>query len=341
MKKKQTTVRDYATLVENIKKRVCDAQLQALKTVNRELIMLYWDIGKAIIERQKTAGKGKAVVERLADDLQAAFPDMRGFSARNIWHMRELYDSYGKNPKLQSLTAEISWTHHVTILSKCKEALEREFYIRMTRKHGWSVRVLANHIDDQTYEKTFLNQTSFDKTLPEPLRTQAKLLVKDEYTFDFLELGPEHSERQLETALVSKVEPFLREMGGVFAFIGTQYRLEVDDEEYFIDILLFHRHLKCLVAIELKIGKFVPEYVGKMQFYLAALDDMVKIRGENPSIGIILCKTKTKTTVEYALRETKKPIGVAAYRLVKKLPKELKEQLPSAEQIALLLKEIE
>jgi len=185
-----------------------------------------------------------------------------------------------------------------------------------------------------------LGQTNFEETLPESIRQPAKLAVKDEYTFDFLELGEEHSERQLERALLSKMEQFLREMGDLFTFVGSQYRLEISGKEFFIDILLYHRRLKCLVALELKVGEFQPEYVGKMQFYLAALDDRIRLEGENPSIGIILCKSKDKTIVEYTLRDTSKPIGVAAYKVVTKLPKELQGQLPTPEQIEKLLGEI-
>ena len=200
---------------------------------------------------------------------------------------------------------------------------------------------MIHQIENQTHEKTLLNQTNFDQNISVEIRNQLKLAVKDEYTFDFLELADEHSERQLEESILTKVQPFLQEMGGIFAFIGSQYRLEVDDEEYFIDILLYHRHLKCLVAIELKIGKFLPEYVGKMQFYLAVLDNTVKLPEENPSIGIILCKSKQRTIVEYALKESNKPIGVATYQIVSKLPQELKNQLPDPEQVAKLLEGFE
>jgi predicted nuclease of restriction endonuclease-like (RecB) superfamily len=210
----------------------------------------------------------------------------------------------------------------------------------MARKFGWTKDVLIHQIENQTYEKTLLGQTNFDQTLPEDIRNQAKLAIKDEYTFDFLELADEHSERQLEMAILTKVELFLREMGGLFAFVGSQYRLEISGKEFFIDLLLYHRRLKCLVAIELKIGEFLPEYVGKMQFYLAALDDLVRMADENPSIGILLCKSKDKTIVEYALRESNKPIGVATYRIVTVLPNELKGQLPEPDQVAKLLEVI-
>jgi len=328
---------EYTVLLSDIKQRIRTAQYVALKTVNKELISLYWDIGRMIVERQEGRTWGKSVVEQLAKDLQAEFPGIKGFSAQNLWYMRQFHYNYNDHPKLQRIVGEIGWGHNLTILSKCKDYLEREFYIRMTQKFGWSRNVLIHQIENQTYEKTLLNQTNFEQTLPDEVRNQAKLAVKDEYTFDFLELGEEHSERQLEQAALAKVEPFLREMGGVFSFIGSQYRLEISNKEYFIDLLLYHRSLKCLVALELKIGEFVPEYVGKMQFYLAALDDIARMDGENPSIGIILCKSKDKTIVEYALRESNKPIGVAAYRIVSTLPKELKGELPAPEQIAKLL----
>jgi predicted nuclease of restriction endonuclease-like (RecB) superfamily len=335
------TPEEYINLLVEIKQRIRSAQYEALKAVNKELITLYWDIGKMIVTRQEGATWGKSVVEQLAKDLQNEFPGISGFSTANLWRMRLFYDTFANNEKLAPLVREIGWTHNLVILEKCKDDLEREFYIRMTRKFGWTKNVLIHQIENQTYEKTLLNQTNFEQTVSEQIRNQAQLAIKDEYTFDFLELADEHSERQLEQAILARVEPFLQEMGGIFAFIGSQYRLEIDDEEYFIDILLYHRILKCLVAVELKIGKFLPEYVGKMQFYLAALDDKVKQADENPSIGIILCKSKNKTIVEYALRESNKPIGVATYQIVSTVPQELKNQLPAPEQLAKLLQGIE
>jgi predicted nuclease of restriction endonuclease-like (RecB) superfamily len=332
---------DYTHLLMEVQQRIRSAQYEALKAVNREMINLYWDIGQMIVIKQKNAIWGKSVVEKLAKDLQAEFPGISGFSAANLWRMRLLYESYANNQKLAPLVREIGWTHNIVILEKCKDELSREFYIIMTRKFGWTKNVLIHQIENQTYEKTLLNQTNFDQNISVEIRNQLKLAVKDEYTFDFLELADEHSERQLEESILAKVQPFLQEMGGIFAFIGSQYRLEVDDEEYFIDILLYHRRLKCLVAIELKIGKFLPEYVGKMQFYLAVLDNTVKLPEENPSIGIILCKSKQRTIVEYALKESNKPIGVATYQIVSKLPQELKNQLPDPEQVAKLLEGFE
>ena len=311
-----------------------------MRAVNKELISLYWDIGRLIAERQRDAGWGRSVVETLANDLQAEFPGIGGFSARNVWRMRNFYLAYHGNEKLTPLVAEIGWSHNLIIMEKCKDDLEREFYLRITRRLGWTKNVLTHQIENKTYEKTMLGQTNFEETLPDEIRGQARLAVKDEYTFDFLELGDEHSERQLETAILGRIEPFLREMGGVFSFVGSQFRLEVGDQEYFVDLLLHHRRLRCLVAVELKIGDFLPEYVGKMQFYLVALDDKVRMEDENPSIGIILCKSKNETIVEYALRESGKPIGVASYRVVSTLPEELRGQLPAPDQVSKLLEDL-
>ena len=332
---------DYVSLLEEVKARVRVAQYAALKTVNKELVGLYWDIGRLIAERQIDSTHGDAVVERLTRDLQAEFPGLAGFSRRNVFYMREFYLLYRDLPKVQPLVAQIGWTQNLTILQRCKEPLEREFYIRMTRKFGWTKNVLMHQIENQSYRKYLLGQTNFDRTVTPELRAQAHLAVRDEYTFDFLELGDEHGERELEKALIARVEDFLRTMGGMFAFVGSQFRLEVDGDEYFIDLLLFHRRLRCLVAVDLKIGKFRPEFVGKMQFYLTALDRIVRETDENPSIGIILCKEKSRTVVEYALHDARKPIGVATYRISRQLPKELEGQLPSPQEIARLLDTVE
>ncbi|MFW5727362.1 MAG: PDDEXK nuclease domain-containing protein [Spirochaetia bacterium] len=331
---------DYPRLLAEIKERVRSSQYEALKAVNKELVGLYWDIGQMIVERQADAQHGSAIAEQLSKDLRAEFPGISGFSRRNIFYMREFYLLYYDDERVQPLVAQIGWTHNLVILQRCKDPLEREFYIRMTRKFGWSKNVLIHQIENQSYEKSMQGQTNFDQALTPELRAQAKLAVKDEYTFDFLELGEEHSERELERALIARIENFLRAMGSMFAFMGSQYRLEVEGDEYFIDLLLFHRRLKALVAVELKIGKFIPEYVGKMQFYLTALDRDVRQKDENPSIGIILCKEKNRTVVEYALHDAKKPIGVATYEITRTLPKELIGELPAPHEIAELLEDL-
>ena len=236
-KKPGLRVPDYAKLLTAVKERVRAAQYAALKAVNKELVGLYWDIGRMIAERQEQAGWGKSVVERLSVDLRQEFPGISGFSVQNLWYMRQLFLEYNGHERLQPLVGEIAWAHNLAIMSKCKDPLEREFYIRMTRKFGWSKNVLIHQIGNQSYEKSLLGQTNFDQALTPELRAQAKLAVKDEYTFDFLELGEEHSERDLERALIARIEKFLRAMGDMFAFMGSQYRLEVDGDEFFIERL--------------------------------------------------------------------------------------------------------
>ena len=251
---------DYPGFLAEVRERIRSAQYAALRTVNTELVGLYWDIGRMIVQRQEAEGWGKSVVQQLSLDLQADFPGVRGYSAQNLWYMRQFFLQYREDAKLQPLVGEISWAKNLVIMGRCKDSLEREFYIRMTRKFGWTRNVLIHHIENRSYEKSLLGQTNFDRSLTPELRDQAKLAVRDEYTFDFLELGEEHSERELERAILARVEDFLRTLGGRFAFVGSQFRLEVDGDEYFIDLLLFHRRLRCLVAVDLKIGKFQPEF---------------------------------------------------------------------------------
>lgn len=237
--------------------------------------------------------------------------------------------------------AEIGWAHNVVILEKCKDEKERLFYIKMTKKFGWSKNILIHQIENKSFEKYLVNQTNFEKTLPAEYKTKAKLALKDEYTFDFLELGEEHSEHQLEIKLINNIRRFLIEMGGDFAFMGNQYKIKAGGKEYFVDLLLYHRKLRSLFAVDLKIGEFEPEYIGKMQFYLCVLNDKVKLEDENPSIGLILCKEKDRIIVEYALKDTSQPIGVASYKITSKLPKELKKYLPSPKEISEIIEKME
>ncbi len=327
--RKLTTNKNYKAFFTQVKKRISDAQYEALRQVNLQLIDLYWDLGKMIVSRQKKHNWGKSIVRSLSKDLQNEFPGMSGFSSQNLWYMRQFYLTYKGKKKLQPLVGEISWAKHLVIISRCKDDSEREFYIKMTKKFGWTKNVLIHQIDNQSFEKYLLNQTNFDKAVPVKYRNQAKLAVKDEYTFGFLELEEEHSERELEIGLINNIRKFLSEMGGYFAFIGNQFLIEVEGDEFFIDLLLYHRVLKSLVAIELKIGDFKPEYAGKMQFYLSALDDTIRLKDEKPSIGIIICKGKKRTVVEYALKDSRKPIGVSTYTIAKKLPENIKKYLPS------------
>lgn len=321
---------EYRSFLSEIKSKVYQAQYEAMKQVNTTLVLLYWGIGKSIIEKQEQYGWGKSIVEQLAQDLQKEFAGMEGLSSRNIWRMRMFYVTYEKLPPM---VAEIGWSHNIVVIEKCKDDLERQFYIQMTKKYGWTKNVLIHHIEGKSYERFLLGQTNFDRTVEEKHRHQAKLSVRDEYNFEFLEMREEHAEKELETAIMKNMRSFLTEMGGDFTFVGNQYRLEVDEDNYYIDILLYHRRLKSLVAIELKAGKFLPEYAGKMSFYLSVLNDKVKMPDENPSIGIIVCKEKKRTTVEYALNEVNQPIGVASYRVTPTLPKDYKNLLPTPETI--------
>jgi predicted nuclease of restriction endonuclease-like (RecB) superfamily len=319
--------------IAEVKEKIRQAQYEALKAVNVQLIHLYWELGKAIAEKQ-VLGWGKAIVPTLSKELQNEFPNMGGFSATNLWYMVQFYNEYHTQENLQPLVGEISWTKHIVILSKCKDSQQRQFYILATKKFGWTKDVLIHQIENKTYEKYLLNQTNFDAVLPDKIKQQAYLAVKDHYTFDFLELSNEHSEYELEQALISNIRQFLLEMGHQFTFVGNQYKLYVEDNEYKIDLLLYHRSLQCLVAVDLKIGEFVPEHKGKMEFYLTVLNDTVKLPHENPSIGIIICKTKKRTVVEYSLKTATLPIGVATYNTSGNLPDAYKMLLPTAESIS-------
>jgi len=356
----------YGSFIKDIKALIYRRQYEAMKKVNTELLQLYWEIGEEIDRQQRERGWGKSVVEILAQELQKEFPGVKGFTTRNLWFMRQFYVEYSSGSflkpliseidenqnsanlkplvsdleatqhksNLPPLVADISWSKNIVIIQKCKDPIEREFYIKMTRRYGWTKDVLINNIEGKAFEKYLTNQTNFDDTVPEKYKLQAKLAVKDGYNFDFLEMGTEHSEAELEAAIIKNIRAFLIEMGGDFCFIGNQFHLDVTDEDYHIDLLLFHRRLRSLIAIDLKIGEFKPEYVGKMQFYLTALDETKKLSDENPSIGIIICKTKHRTRVEYTLKTANTPIGVATYSLHDILPENLRALLPSPDEIA-------
>lgn len=328
-----STPPSYGALLGDLKDRIRTAQHVALRAVNKELIALYWDIGLRIDERQQAEGWGKGVVESLSKDLRAEFGEKSGYSVQNLWYMRKFYREYKDLPNLQPLAGEIAWTKNTLILDRCDQPLQRKFYLRATARFGWTRRVLDHQIDNQSYEKYLLNQTSFDQALSPAVAAQAKLAVKDHYTFDFLSLGEAHEERELEAGLIANIRSFLTEMGPNFTFVGSQYRLTVEGNDYFIDLLLYHRALRSLVAVELKIGAFQPEHKGKIEFYLVALNEQMKLDGENDAIGIIVCKSKKRTVVEYALKSTTLPIGVATYGLTPHLPEAYRNLLPSKDEI--------
>ena len=323
----------YVTLLANLKERIRIAQYEAKRAVNTQMISLYWDIGKKLSELRKD-GWGKSVVDNLSKDIQKEFPGIKGFGTSNLWYMKQFFEEYSGNEILQPLVGEISWTKHLVIMSRCKDPQERQFYILATKRMGWSKDVLIHKVELKTYEKFLLGQSNFDRTLPDSIKNQAILAVKDEYTWDFTHLHEEHSEKELEETLVKNIRAFLMDFGPDFSFIGNQYRIELEDKEYFIDLLLYHRSIQSLIAIELKIGEFLPEYKGKMEFYLNVLNDTIRLPHENPAIGIIICKSKSRTIVEYALKDSTKPIGVATYSLTTKLPEEYRHKLPNSKEIA-------
>ena len=333
----------YGALLEDIKARICAAQVKAALSVNRELIELYWHIGKSIVERQRAESWGKSVVERLSSDLQSEFSGISGFSPQNIWRMRAFYlawteeianlsqpvrDLDGKN--LPQVVGEIPWGHNLQLLSKLKGPVQRVWYAQQTVVHSWSRAVLVHQIESDLFARQGKALTNFQTTLPAPQSDLAQALVKDPYHFDFLGLGPELSERQLEQALIDRLKDFLIELGKGFAFVGRQYRLEVGGEDYYLDLLFYHLHLRCFVVIDLKVEPFKPEFAGKMNFYLSAVDDQLRHADDQPSIGLILCKERNKVIAEYALRDTTKPMGVSTYKV---LPPKLKAGLPSVKQI--------
>ena len=324
---------NYRATFISIKNEIENSRIRAVKAANSIQLDLYWKIGQIIFNRKSEEKWGSSVVENLSDDLRSEYPEIKGMSSSNLWRMLKFFTSYMDNEKLAPLVREIGWSQNVAIFEKCKDNLEKEFYLRITAKFGWTKDVLINQIEKSAYEKYLLNQTNFDQTVPDEYKDQAILAVKDEYSFDFLDMRDRHSERNLEYELVKNIRRFLLEMGSDFAFLGNQYKISTDTKDYYIDLVLYHRKLKCLIAIDLKINEFIPEYAGKMQFYLTLLDELVKNPDENPSIGIIVCKSKDRTEVEYALKRSDTPIGVATYKMTKTLPESMKNLLPSPEKI--------
>ena len=338
-----TENKDYIKFLTDLKSKIRQAQYKAYRAVNTELITLYWDIGQSIVDKQEKLGWGQKIIQKLSEDLQKEFPKNSGFSERNLKYMRQFYLEYKDSPKMQPLVAQIPWSHNIIILDKTKNDYEKEYYCRMVLKYGWSKRILVHQIETKSFER-FLADTkshNFDKTLPVEMQERVEPVVKDNYMLDFLEISESIKERALEGKLLENIRRFLLELGTGFSFIGHQYKIVLGENEYFIDLLFYHRYLKCLIAIDLKIGKFIPEYAGKMNFYLNLLDDKVKLPDENPSIGLILCKEKDNIVVEYALRNITKPMGVAKYYLTRELPADLVNQLPAPEVIEAKLKELE
>lgn len=325
----------YGDLLEELKTRIRASQIQAASAVNHELVLLYWSIGREILIRQDQEGWGTKVIDRLSADLRREFPEMSGFSTRNLKYMRAFAATYTDEAFVQQVVAQLPWGHNVRILDAVKVPQEREFYLRQAIQYGWSRNVLVHQIESRLFERQGQALTNFDRTMPAPDSDLAREILKDPYNFDFLSLGPEAHERDLEQSLVDHIQRFLLELGAGFAFVGRQYPLDVDDESYYLDLLFYHLKLRCFVVIDLKIGAFRPEDAGKMNFYLSAVDDLLRHAEDRPSIGLVLCKTKKRLVVEYALRDLSKPIGVSSYelKLVDSLPDELRGRLPTIEEL--------
>jgi predicted nuclease of restriction endonuclease-like (RecB) superfamily len=324
----------YTELLGQLKDRIRTAQVRAASSVNRELVMLYWSIGRDILVRQEAEGWGAKVIDRLAEDLRRAFPETRGFSARNIKYMRRFAEAWPDGEIVQQLVAQIPWGHNVRILDKVQRSQDREWYVRAAIEHGWSRAVLEAQIDTRLIDRQGAAPSNFQQTLPAPQSDLAQQLLKDPYKLDFLTLAADVEERELEKALTDHVTDFLVELGRGFAYVGRQVPLEVGGEDYYIDLLFYHVKLHCYVVIELKAREFKPEYAGKLNFYLSAADDLLRdATVDNPTIGILLCKSKKNIVVEYALRKMGQPIGVSEIELASTLPDELKDKLPTVEQL--------
>lgn len=334
MKRGCLTNKAYLEFLNSIKAKIQQARFRAVRAANKELVDLYWQIGTEIVERQEKMGWGKAVVERLSRDLCRELPGTTGFSTRNLWDMRRFYLEY-RHSNLRQVVAEIPWGQNLVILNGVKEVEAREYYLKATLEMGWSRNVLLNQIKAQAFERQALavKQHNFQKALPKHLAEQADQTMKDIYMLDFLGIKKPVLEQEMERRMVNAIKDVLLELGYGFSFIGNQYKVRLGENEYFIDLLFYHRRLKCLVAIELKAGPFQPEYAGKMNFYLNLLDDFVREEGENPSIGIILCAGRNHVEAEYALRGIAKPIGVAKYALTRNLPKNLADKLPKPKEL--------
>ena len=323
----------YTGLLASIKERIQTAQVRAALAVNRELVILYWGIGREILTRQQQEGWGKNIIPRLAKDLKAQFPSMQGLSPRNLGYMKAFAEAWPDEAILQQAAAKLPWFHNCILLDKTKAQKERLWYIDEAIQNGWSRNALTIHIEAGLYHRRGKALTNFKRTLPEPQSDLAQQLLKDPYNFDFLTLSKDAHEKELESGLIEHIQKFLLELGVGFSFVGRQYALEIAGEDYRIDLLFYHLKLRCFIVIDLKGGAFKPEYTGKMNFYLAAVDDILKHPADQPSIGLILCKTKKELIVEYALRNTTTPMGIAEFRHLEKLPEELEGSLPTIEEI--------
>ncbi len=326
--------KQYHKWLNSIKKKIKSAQLKAAISVSTQLMELYWDLAKDIVNKQSDADWGDAILEHLATDLRLSFPDINGFSRRNLYAIRQWYLFYSTVSEfVPQPVAQIPWGHNRLIISKVKNIKEALFYCNATVENGWSREQLEIQIKNKYYQAKGKSITNFENTLPQPQSQLAVETLKNPYNLDFLGLEDDALEKEIENAMMQHITKFLLELGKGFAFVGRQYSLMVSESEYFIDLLFYHLQLRCYVVIELKSGKFKPEYAGKLNFYLSAIDSQLKHPQDSPSIGLILCKHKDKVEAEYSLRDIQKPIGISEYKLTHALPKKLKSQLPTVEQL--------
>jgi predicted nuclease of restriction endonuclease-like (RecB) superfamily len=323
----------YQELLGDLKERISSARIRAVLSVNHELILLYWQIGRSIQERQETHGWGTQVIDRLSADLRRAFPDMKGFSPRNLRYMRTFAASYPDVNFLQQVAAKLPWGHTMRLLDTVVDPAARDWYARNAIEYGWSRAMLAHHIDSRLYVRQGHADTNFSRTLPAPQSELAQQILKDPYNFDFLSLDKEAHERDLEHGLLLHIREFLLELGVGFALLGSQYRMEIAGRDYYIDLLFYHARLHCYVVIDLKMVEFEPAFAGTMNFYLSAVDDLLRTPTEQPSIGIILCKGKNTVVAEYALRDMAKPIGISKFELASALPESFQGSLPTIEDL--------
>lgn len=328
---------EYRQWLEELKNEIQRTQIKAVMSVNRQLLSLYWKIGQSISEKINIENWGTSVVESLSKDLKEHFPNQKGFSRSNLFSMRKWYEFYSQfnleTEKVQQVVGQIPWGHNVLIITKTDSIEEALFYVLKTTENNWSRAVLAHQIDLDLYQRAGRAITNFESTLPSPHSELAVESLKDPYKFDFLTLTEKALEKDIEEQLVKHITSFLLELGEGFSFVGRQVPIKIDDEDFFIDLLFYHIRLRCYIVIELKSVKFRAEYAGKMNLYLSAVDDLLKSEADNPTIGLLLCKSKSEIIAEYALRGINQPIGIAEYEILKSIPNDLKPQLPSIEEI--------
>ena len=323
---------EYISIVEKIKSEITSAQYRAAVHVNADMLLLYYDIG-CVINEHKTWGN--KFIDNLASDIRMEFPESKGYSVRNLKYMAKFAETYPVREFVQQVVAQIPWGHNVVLLDKVSDAKEREWYIKKSAKNGWSRNVLVHQIESGLYQRQVLvdKVSNFESRLPSPQSELAAQTMKDPYVFDFIPFREEMLERDIEQALVRDVTKLLLELGTGFAFLGNQYHLNVGGDDFYIDLLFYNLNLRCYVVIELKAGDFKPEYAGQLNFYLSAVDGILKKEEDNPSIGLLLCKSKNNLVAEYSLKDISKPIGVSEYKVTRSLPDALEEQLPSVEDI--------